>query len=269
MWYTDVCTLHSEYYLHWFGNGTCPLTWAHIWSMKLDFPFHLELLSWNSLSSNVQQQLYTDPYSVFGKFNQAATAANSGLLRLWKICRETQIVIYMELAYMTGQEQSHDWGAVGPREAMEQGGEADLKDITQQEKRKFRQKEPKSERKITGNALRTSLWEREGEGEKNEVCGFFVCPTMVMYHFLKKDGGTNMSARLCRPRASVGVYVFGTVVFSWSFILLSLLTFLSFSLPLQSPLFPSFLLFPSSCGAGGRLQVLSNVRAMYYQWSTL
>lgn len=123
--------------------------------------------------------------------------------------------------------------------------------------------------KSLGSTLRTSLWELEGEGEKNEVCGFYVCPTMVMYYFLKQDGGTNMSARLCRPRASVGVHVFGTVVFSWSFILLSLLTFLSFSLPLQSPLFRSFLLFPSSCGAGGRLQVLSNVRAMYYQWSTL
>lgn len=169
MWYTDVCTLHLEYYLHWFGNGMCPLTWAHIWSMKLGFPFHLELLSWNSLSSNVQQQLYTDPYSVFGKFNQAATAANSGLLRLWKICRETQIVIYMELAYMTGQEQSHDWGAVGPGEAMEQGGEADLKDIIQQEKREFRQKEPKSERinhwKCSPDLLvraRRGRWEKWG-----------------------------------------------------------------------------------------------------------
>lgn len=88
---------------------------------------------------------------------------------------------------------------------MEQGGEADLKDITQQEKREFRQKEPKSERKITGNVFRTSLLEREGEGEKNEVYCFFVCPTMVMYHFLNRDGGTKMSTRLCRPWASVEV----------------------------------------------------------------
>lgn len=72
-------------------------------------------------------------FSLWKSLIRAATADEPalGFRHFGKICGGAQIAFNMQLDYMTGQKQPWSEGPWVSWEAMGQGGEAELKDITQ------------------------------------------------------------------------------------------------------------------------------------------